>query len=363
MKKDSNRNNLIQKQLKIITKKEEKLLKESNDNYIKNKISPIKDKIEGMVPDKLQSTLELAFQKGFKVVFDKGTAVIEKTYNKENINMEYDINTYAVNKYPTRKNLRKIDKSTNKKTIFNKSLTIVEGSALGLLGIGLPDIPIYIGVILKSIYENEVEVKEISVLKSLFIIIMFTLIPGIINFLYVFLIIIGYILIREAILFDVLSQFEGPISEDDIDFFIDNAETIEVVIFGFLMYFQTLITAPIFEELLFRGIILNGLLNKYKNSSKKAIIYSAMVFGLVHLNIPQGINAFIGGIILGFIYCYTKSMKLSIFAHFINNLITFVPVPESLIFKFIYIVIGTYVIMKGIKYIRNTKLINISKAS
>lgn len=278
--------------------------------------------------------------------------------------------------------------------------------------------------ILKLIYENEVEVKEISVLKSLFIIIMFTLIPGVINFLltfimilidenisigsvmiiaalilipvhmviiitvgkkytqkdiikindkkvkinnkdflYVFLIIIGYILIREAILFDVLSQFEGPISEDDIDFFIDNAETIEVVIFGFLMYFQTLITAPIFEELLFRGIILNGLLNKYKNSSKKAIIYSAMVFGLVHLNIPQGINAFIGGIILGFIYCYTKSMKLSIFAHFINNLITFVPVPESLIFKFIYIVIGTYVIMKGIKYIRNTKLMNISKAS
>ena len=31
MKKDSNRNNLIQKQLKIITKKEEKLLKEPND--------------------------------------------------------------------------------------------------------------------------------------------------------------------------------------------------------------------------------------------------------------------------------------------------------------------------------------------
>lgn len=278
--------------------------------------------------------------------------------------------------------------------------------------------------ILKLIYENEVEVKEISVLKSLFIIIMFTLIPGVINFLltfimilidknisigsvmiiaalilipvhmviiitvgkkytqkdiikindkkvkinnkdflYVFLIIIGYILIREAILFDVLSQFEGPISEDDIDFFIDNAETIEVVIFGFLMYFQTLITAPIFEELLFRGIILNGLLNKYKNSSKKAIIYSAMVFGLVHLNIPQGINAFIGGIILGSIYYYTKSMKLSIFAHFINNLITFVPVPESLIFKFIYIVIGTYVIMKGIKYIRNIKFINISETN
>ena len=44
--------------------------------------------------------------------------------------------------------------------------------------------------ILKSIYENEVEVKEISVLKSLFIIIMFTLIPGIINFLLTFIMIL-----------------------------------------------------------------------------------------------------------------------------------------------------------------------------
>ena len=278
--------------------------------------------------------------------------------------------------------------------------------------------------ILKSIYKNEVEVKKISVLKSLFIIIMFTLIPVIINFLltfimilidenislgfvmiigtlilipveiimiiiigkkytkkdririnedklkinkndflYVFLIIIGYILIREAILFDVLSQFEGPISQDDIDFFIDNAETTEVIVFGLLMYFQTIIVAPIFEELLFRGIILNGLLNKYKNNSKKAIIYSAIIFGMVHLNIPQGINAFIAGIILGFIYYYTKSMKLSIFAHFVNNLITFVPVPENIIFKFIYIVIGVYAIIKSIRYIRKIKSINISETN
>ena len=67
--------------------------------------------------------------------------------------MEYDINTYAINKYPSKKNLKKIDKSASKKTIINKSITAIEGSALGILGIGLPDIPIYIGVILKSIYE------------------------------------------------------------------------------------------------------------------------------------------------------------------------------------------------------------------
>ena len=153
MKRDFNKNNLIQKQLSVVEKKEMKLLKEPNNNYIKNKLSPLKDKLENKIPDKLQSTLEIAFQKGFKAVFDKGNIVIEKTYNKDNITMEYDINTYAVNKYPNKKNLKKIDKSASKKTIINKSITAIEGSALGILGIGLPDIPIYIGVILKSIYE------------------------------------------------------------------------------------------------------------------------------------------------------------------------------------------------------------------
>lgn len=153
MNKKMNINLLISKQLKLIDKKEDKLLKESNNNYIESKLSPIKEKLEEKIPQKLQETLELAFEKGFKVVFEKGSTIIEKTYSKDNINMEYDINTYALNKYPTKKNIKKIDKAANKKSLINKSITAIEGTALGILGIGLPDIPIYIGVILKSIYE------------------------------------------------------------------------------------------------------------------------------------------------------------------------------------------------------------------
>lgn len=153
MSKERKINNLINKQMKLIEKKEAKLLKEPKDNYIKTKLLPIKEKIEYKIPDKLISTLEVAFQKGFKTVFDKGVRIIEKTYNKEEISMEYDINAYAVNKYPTKKNLKKIEKSAGKKTLINKSITVLEGGGLGVLGIGLPDIPIYIAVILKSIYE------------------------------------------------------------------------------------------------------------------------------------------------------------------------------------------------------------------
>ena len=153
MSKFSSKNKLIEKQLKQLNKREEKLTLEKEPGIIKNKLDPLKTKIEEKIPEKLQSTLNIAFEKGFKTVFDKGLGIIEKTYNKEDINMEFDINSYAINKYPTKRNLKKIDKSANKKTFINKSVSAIEGGALGLLGIGLPDIPIYIGVILKSIYE------------------------------------------------------------------------------------------------------------------------------------------------------------------------------------------------------------------
>ena len=148
MNKFSSKNKLIEKQLKQLNKKEEKLTAEKDPSVIKTKLAPLKTKIEEKIPEKLQSTLNIAFEKGFKTVFDKGVGLIEKTYNKEDINMEFDINSYAINKYPTKKNLKKIDKSANKKTLINKSVTAIEGSALGLLGIGLPDIPLYFKVYL-----------------------------------------------------------------------------------------------------------------------------------------------------------------------------------------------------------------------
>jgi len=86
--------------------------------------------------------------------------------------------------------------------------------------------------------------------------------------------------------------------------------------------------APFFEELLYRGIILNGLINRY--SRKKAIIYSALIFGIAHLNFPQGINAFLLGLIIGTVYYYTRSIYLCMIMHFANNfLVNFVYYPTS----------------------------------
>ena len=75
--------------------------------------------------------------------------------------------------------------------------------------------------------------------------------------------------------------------------------------------------APFFEEWLCRGIILRGLLKKVKPAW--AIVISAAIFGLIHGNLWQAIPAFIIGVILGYVYYKTGSLKLTMLMHCVNN--------------------------------------------
>ena len=72
---------------------------------------------------------------------------------------------------------------------------------------------------------------------------------------------------------------------------------------------------------------MKGLINKY--NSKMVIVYSALIFGIAHLNIPQGIN-FLLGLILGTVFYYTRSIYLCMIMHFVNNLlVNFVYYPST----------------------------------
>jgi membrane protease YdiL (CAAX protease family) len=85
-----------------------------------------------------------------------------------------------------------------------------------------------------------------------------------------------------------------------------------------------IIAAPILEELIFRGIILDGFLKKY--SPVKSIIMSSILFGVVHLNPWQFIGAFIIGSFSGWVYYKTRKLTLSIIIHYANNLVAFVTI-------------------------------------
>jgi len=83
------------------------------------------------------------------------------------------------------------------------------------------------------------------------------------------------------------------------------------------LFLTIAILAPVLEELIFRGIILDGFLQRYP--PWKAIIWSSVIFGIAHFNPWQFISAFALGMIIGWLYWKTRSLGPAIFIHFFNN--------------------------------------------
>ncbi|WP_294628335.1 CPBP family intramembrane glutamic endopeptidase [uncultured Bacteroides sp.] len=77
------------------------------------------------------------------------------------------------------------------------------------------------------------------------------------------------------------------------------------------------IVGPVIEELLFRGAVTKALLQQY--APRKAILISALLFGVFHLNPAQMLPAFCIGILLGWIYYKSGSLIPCIFMHILNN--------------------------------------------
>lgn len=74
---------------------------------------------------------------------------------------------------------------------------------------------------------------------------------------------------------------------------------------------------PIGEEILYRGIVLNKLRNGF--SIFTAIIIQAILFGISHMNVVQGVYAFVLGIVFGYVVIWTGSLYSSIILHIIIN--------------------------------------------
>ena len=77
------------------------------------------------------------------------------------------------------------------------------------------------------------------------------------------------------------------------------------------------VLAPLCEEFIFRGTILRGLASKI--SPLVGIIASSILFGVIHLNLQQGMGAFLIGLFIGYVYYKTHSIWAPIFVHFVNN--------------------------------------------
>lgn len=143
----------IEKELKLIRRQEESLRRAA----VKGKTPQWKTALEEKVPGFIYGNLQKAFRKAFAIVFEKGSGLIEKTYNRESLEEDCQVREFAFQVKANRKTLKKARKDARAGNLRNLAITSAEGIGLGVLGIGLPDIVMFVGVLLKGIYETALQ--------------------------------------------------------------------------------------------------------------------------------------------------------------------------------------------------------------
>lgn len=80
------------------------------------------------------------------------------------------------------------------------------------------------------------------------------------------------------------------------------------------------IITPIMEEYIFRGLVFKRL--RCRVSATRAIVASALFFGMYHGNLVQTIYGTLSGLLLGYLYEKYGSLKAPILAHMLMNIVS-----------------------------------------
>lgn len=99
--------------------------------------------------------------------------------------------------------------------------------------------------------------------------------------------------------------------------FLDSTKINNSYIYNSFSFIALIIIAPIVEEIVYRGFLINRFFIKW--GIKKAVIISSLIFGICHADI---IGSFIFGLFMSIVYLKTKNLWFSIYCHSLNNLVT-----------------------------------------
>lgn len=135
-----------------------------------------------------------------------------------------------------------------------------------------------------------------------------------ISFKHVFLIICITILIYPAAIFGnalliTIISFLGNLNIPQLPTATNRSEYL-------MLIFIISISAGICEEIFFRGFILSGY---ERMGKKKAIIFSAILFGFFHFNIYNLLGPIILGLVFGYLVLETGSIFAGMVGHIVNN--------------------------------------------
>lgn len=98
---------------------------------------------------------------------------------------------------------------------------------------------------------------------------------------------------------------------------LESALVFDNSLLGYILLFIEIAILPaIFEELLFRKVMLDG---AKKYGTVFGVTFTAIMFGLIHMNVPQAVNAVFIGLLFAYLTIKTESILPAMILHLINN--------------------------------------------
>lgn len=146
--------NPYNRQLDRIRRREDRLFRESRGGSTLK--TGLREKIESKIPEKLMETMDAAFYTAFQVIFKRGTGLLGKTIPEKRLRADRYIKEYYLGKDPDARSVRAFHKSAVLSGAATTTMATAEGCALGLAGMGLPDIPILMSILLRAVYQTAV---------------------------------------------------------------------------------------------------------------------------------------------------------------------------------------------------------------
>ena len=111
--------------------------------------------------------------------------------------------------------------------------------------------------------------------------------------------------------------------EEHLSFLPDLTNGMHGMFGNTLGYLTIAVCAPICEEVVFRGAVIRALMN-WKPNWKLAVVISALLFSIAHMNPAQMPHAFLLGLLLGWVFVRTGSVVPGIIIHGVNNLTVYI---------------------------------------
>lgn len=122
--------------------------------YDRKRETALERKVSALAPAPLTEPLHRAFEKAFVLVFEKGSRAIRAAGRQEARRAACQARAAAADAHEDRAALKAFSRAAGLAGAGNTAVSGITGVGLGLLGIALPEVPLFTAMLLKSVYET-----------------------------------------------------------------------------------------------------------------------------------------------------------------------------------------------------------------